>query len=52
MRGLSKTEFFPKWEVPYIIKEASESKYYKIAFIGSEEVLRPINIKWIKGYYP
>lgn len=52
MKGLSTTKFFPKWEGPYIAKEVSKNGYCKIATIGSKEVLGPINVKWIKMYYP
>lgn len=52
MRGTSAPKFSPKWEGPFIIKEANENGYYKISKPGSSSLLPPINTKWLKKYYP
>ena len=47
--GLSK--FAPKWEGPYIIKTAHDSRYYYLTKEDGTVLTEPINGKWLKQYY-
>ena len=47
--GLSK--FAPKWEGPYIIREAHDSGYYYLLKEGGTILEDPINGKRLKQYY-
>ena len=49
MAGLSK--FSPKWEGPFIVREAYVSGYYRLAHMNGTDLMDPINSKWLKRYY-
>jgi hypothetical protein len=51
-RGLpSPSKFAPNWEGPYLIREAYDSGYYKLATVDGITLADPINGKWLKQYY-
>ena len=51
-RGLaSPSKFSPKWEGPFMIKEANVSGYYCLAKMDEEDLTDSINGKWLKCYY-
>uniref|UniRef100_A0A2N9J549 Reverse transcriptase domain-containing protein n=1 Tax=Fagus sylvatica TaxID=28930 RepID=A0A2N9J549_FAGSY len=51
-RGLpSLSKFAPNWEGPYLIREAYDSGYYKLATADGTTLADPINGKWLKRYY-
>ena len=53
MRGANTSKFAAKWEGPFTVIETSDNGYCKIARLGSEVPLKyPINVKWLKMYYP
>jgi hypothetical protein len=41
----------PNWEGPYLIREAYDSGYYKLAMVDGTTMAEPINGKWLKRYY-
>jgi len=45
------SKFSPKWEGPYIIKEAHDSGYYYLTKEDGIALMDPINEKWLKQYY-
>ena len=45
------SKFAPKWEGPYIIKEAHDSEYYYLTKEDGTALMDPINGKWLKQYY-
>ena len=45
------SKFTPKWEGPYIIREAHDSGYYYLAKEDVTALADPINGKWLKQYY-
>ena len=45
------SKFAPKWEGPYIIKEAHDSGYYYLVKEDGTALTDPINRKWLKQYY-
>ena len=47
--GLSK--FSPKWERPFVVREAHASGYYHLAQMDGKDLMDPINGKWLKRYY-
>ena len=49
MAGPSK--FAPKWEGPFVIREAHPSGYYRLAKIDGKDLMDPISRKWLKRYY-
>ena len=50
-RGLpSPSKFAPIWEGPYLIREAYDSGYYKLATTDGTILANPINGKWLKRY--
>ena len=49
MAGPSK--FAPKWEGPFVIREAHPSKYYCLVQMDGKDLMDPINGKWLKHYY-
>ena len=49
MAGPSK--FAPKWEGPFVIREAHPSGYYRLAQMDGKDLMDPINGKWLKRYY-
>uniref|UniRef100_A0A2N9FQC2 Uncharacterized protein n=1 Tax=Fagus sylvatica TaxID=28930 RepID=A0A2N9FQC2_FAGSY len=50
-RGLpSPSKFAPNWEGPYLIREAYDSGYYKLATADGTILADPINGKWLKRY--
>ena len=48
---LRPSKFVPKWEGPYIIKEAHDSGYYYLTKKDGTVLTEPINGKWLKQYY-
>ena len=49
MTGPSK--FLPKWEGPFVVREAHASGYYHLAQMDGKDLMDPINGKWLKSYY-
>jgi len=49
MTGSSK--FSPKWEGPFVVREAHASGYYHLAQMDGKDLMDPINGKWLKSYY-
>ena len=49
MAGPSK--FSPKWEGPFIVREAHASGYYRLAQMNRKDLMDPSNGKWLKRYY-
>ena len=45
------SKFAPKWEGPYIIKEAHDSGYYYLTKKDETVLTDPIDGKWLKQYY-
>ncbi|XP_075653132.1 uncharacterized protein LOC142623574 [Castanea sativa] len=45
------SKFAPSWEGPYLIREANDSGYYRLATAEGESLAEPINGKWLKLYY-
>ncbi|XP_075654934.1 uncharacterized protein LOC142625117 [Castanea sativa] len=45
------SKFSPKWEGPYIIREAHDSEYYYLTKEDGTILTEPINGKWLKQYY-
>ena len=45
------SKFSPKWEGPYIIREAHDSGYYYLTKEDGTVLTEPINGKWLKQYY-
>ena len=45
------SKFAPKWEGPYIIREAHDSSYYYLMKEDGSFLTDPINGKWLKQYY-
>jgi len=45
------SKFTPKWEGPYVVKEAHNSEYYYLASVDGPPLVDPINGKWLKQYY-
>ena len=45
------SKFAPKWEGPYIIREAHYSGYYYLTKEDGTVLIEPINGKWLKQYY-
>ena len=51
-RGLAgPSKFAPKWEGPFVIKEAHPSGYYRLTQMDGKNLMDPINGKWLKRYY-
>ena len=44
-------KFAPKWEGPFVIRDAHPSGYYYLAQMDGKNLLDPINGKWLKRYY-
>ncbi|XP_075669808.1 uncharacterized protein LOC142639531 [Castanea sativa] len=49
MAGPSK--FAPKWEGPFVIREAHPTRYYCLTQTDGKDLMDPINGKWLKCYY-
>ena len=45
------SKFTPKWEGPYVVKEAHISGYYYLARMDETSLVDLINGKWLKEYY-
>ena len=45
------SKFAPNWVGPYLIREANESGYYRLATADGEVLVEPVNGKWLKLYY-
>lgn len=51
-RGLERPfKISPKWDGPFVIKEANASGYYCMAQMDGKDLIDPINGKWLKRYY-
>ena len=51
-RGLAgPSKFSPKWEGPFVVREANVSRYYPGAQMAGKDLMDPINGKWLKRYY-
>ena len=48
---LAPFKFAPSWEGPYLIREANDSGYYRLATTEGESLTEPINGKSLKLYY-
>ncbi|XP_026449035.1 uncharacterized protein K02A2.6-like [Papaver somniferum] len=44
-------KFAANWQVPYMISEATESRYYYLKRMNGSRINTPINGKWLKTYY-
>ena len=42
------SKFAPKWEGPYIIREAHDNGYYYLVKEDETALVDPINRKWLK----
>ena len=52
MRGMTgPAKFAPKWEGPFVIREAHQSGYYHLTQTDGRDLMDPINGKWLKRYY-
>ena len=50
-RGMARSsKFSPKWEGPFVVKEAHASCYC-LAQMDGKDLMDPINGKWLKRYY-
>ena len=45
------SKFVPNWVGPYLVREANESGYYRLATTDGEVLAEPVNGKWLKLYY-
>ena len=45
------SKFAPNWVSPYLVREANESGYYRLAIVDGEVLVEPVNGKWLKLYY-
>ena len=52
MKGMNAAKFTPKWEGPYVVKEARASGYCKLVNPKSGHVTAPVNFKYVKKDYP
>ena len=51
-RGMAEPfKFSPKWEGPFVVREARVSGYYCLAHMNGTDLIDPINGKWLKQYY-
>ena len=51
-RGLvGPSKFAPKWEGPFVIREARQSGYYRLTQMDGKDLMDPINGKWLKRYF-
>ena len=51
-RGLAgPSKFSPKWEGPFMIREANASGYYRLTQMNGRDLVDPINGKWLKHNY-
>lgn len=44
-------KFSPKWEGPFVVREANASGYYCLAQVDGKDLMDLINGKWLKRYY-
>ena len=42
------SKFSPKWEGPFIVREAPASGYYRLVQMNGKDLMDPINGKWLK----
>ena len=45
------SKFSPKWEGPFVVREAHASGYYHLAQMDGKDLMDPINGKWLNRYY-
>ena len=45
------SKFSPKWEGPFVVREAQASEYYRLNQMNGKDLMDPINGKWLKHYY-
>ena len=51
-RGMARSsKFAPKLEGPLVIRETHPSGYYRLAQMDVNDLMDPINEKWLKRYY-
>ena len=51
-RGMARpSKFAPKWEGPFVIREAHQSGYYRLTQMDGRDLMDSINGKWLKRYY-
>ena len=51
-RGLAgPSKFPPRWKGPLVMREANACGYYRLAKMNREDLMDPINSKWLKCYY-
>ena len=51
-RGMARPyKFSPKWEGPFMVREAHASGYYRLAQMDGKDLMDPINGKLLKRYY-
>ena len=49
-RGMARpSKFSPKWEGPFVVKEAHASSYYCLAQMDGKDLMDPINGKWLNA---
>ena len=44
------SQFTPKWEGPYVVKEVHDSEYYYLISMDGTPLADPVNGKWLKQY--
>ena len=44
------SKFAPSWERPYLIRDANDNDFYRLAIVEGESVVEPINGKWLRLY--
>ena len=47
---LGPSKLAPSWKGPYLIREANDSSYYRLAIVEDDSFVEPINGKWLKLY--
>ena len=52
MRNVKSPKFTPRWEGPYQVIQASTSGHYRLSRVSDGFLTGPINVKFIKKYYP
>lgn len=50
-QDVSAPKFSPKWEGPYTITKAYNTRYYKIIKVDGGKLEAVINGKWLKAYH-
>lgn len=50
-KGTNASKFSPKWEGPYVVREAYDSGYFLISRPDLNGYLAPMNGRWLKLYF-